>query len=219
MAGETLSIQIYNELYRDITTQRLKCGEKLTLKMLKDRFGVSHTPIREALMRLSECGLVSYYSNCGVSVIEFTQDDITDLYRFAAELDSMAIRFCANIFNPMPLLLDLEEIVAKGNACLAANDKEGWVYYSERFHSIFYDHARNYYLDESAVRIRAKLEVLSTMYYNDATVPVITAAHETIYEKIKAGDFEEASRLMSDHLKFCMACALKAYKERAADRH
>lgn len=214
MAGETKSIQIYKELYHEITTQRLKCGEKLTLKMLKDRFQVSHTPIREALMRLSECGLVSYYSNCGVSVLEFTPDEITDLYRFAAELDSMAIRFCGDIFNPVPLLLDLQEIIEKTDECLRTGDKENWVYYSERFHAVFYDHARNSYLDESAVRIRAKLEVLSTMYYSDATVPVITEEHKAIYEKIRAGEYEEASRLMSEHLKYGMACALKGYKAR-----
>ena len=69
----TLSEQIYDELYHDITDQRLVCGQKLTLKVLKDRFNVSHTPIREALTRLSENGLVTYYSNCGVTVTEFTR--------------------------------------------------------------------------------------------------------------------------------------------------
>ena len=73
MAGKTLSEQIYDELYHDITRQQLRCGQKLTLNMLKERFHVSHTPIREALMRLAENGLVTYYSNCGVTVIEFEE--------------------------------------------------------------------------------------------------------------------------------------------------
>ncbi|MBQ1459870.1 MAG: GntR family transcriptional regulator, partial [Oscillospiraceae bacterium] len=111
MASSTLSGQIYDELYHDITEQRLRCGEKLTLKMLKERFNVSHTPIREALMRLSENELVTYYSNCGVVVTEFTETDIRELYQFAAELDSMAIQFCANSFNQKPLILDLQEII------------------------------------------------------------------------------------------------------------
>ena len=59
--------------------------------MLKERFQVSHTPIREALVRLSENGLVTYYSNCGVTVIEFTETDIRQLYQFAAEVDAIAI--------------------------------------------------------------------------------------------------------------------------------
>ena len=84
MAGKTLSEQIYDELYHDITRQQLRCGQKLTLNMLKERFHVSHTPIREALMRLAENGLVTYYSNCGVTVIEFEERDIQELYQYSS---------------------------------------------------------------------------------------------------------------------------------------
>ncbi|MEM5775173.1 MAG: GntR family transcriptional regulator, partial [Anaerolineaceae bacterium] len=66
---QTLSEQIYLILRQDILTQQIKCGQKLTLQSLKDRFGVSHTPIREALTRLVDDDLVIYYSNVGVSVI------------------------------------------------------------------------------------------------------------------------------------------------------
>ena len=85
MANTTLSEQIYYELYQDITGQRLVCGQKLTLKMLRERFRTSHTPIREALMRLSENGLVTYNSNCSVVVTEFEERDICELFRFAAQ--------------------------------------------------------------------------------------------------------------------------------------
>lgn len=111
MAGKTLSEQIYDELYHDITRQQLRCGQKLTLNMLKERFHVSHTPIREALMRLAENGLVTYYSNCGVTVIEFEERDIQELYQFASEMDALAIQFCSASLNQMPLVLDLQEII------------------------------------------------------------------------------------------------------------
>ena len=45
----TLSEQIYQELFHDITTQKLIFGQKLTLHDLKNRFQVSQTPVREAL--------------------------------------------------------------------------------------------------------------------------------------------------------------------------
>ena len=47
MAGKTLSEQIYDELDHGITRQQLRFGKKQTLNMLKERFHVSHTPIRE----------------------------------------------------------------------------------------------------------------------------------------------------------------------------
>ena len=53
---KTLSSRIYEILRTDILSQKISLGEKLTLKALQERFGVSSTPIREALTRLSDDG-------------------------------------------------------------------------------------------------------------------------------------------------------------------
>lgn len=212
-AKATLSEQIYDELYHDITDQRLVCGQKLTLKVLKERFQVSHTPIREALTRLAENGLVTYYSNCGVTVTEFEEDDIKEIYQFIGELDAMAIKFCKNVFSPTPLLYDLKEIVSKGNALLAEGKINEWKEYSEEFHTVFYRHGKNAYLDDAAKRVRAKVEVLSCMYYKKQNVEKINEGHIEIYELVKEGKYDEAADVMRSHLQFDMVYALNAYKE------
>ena len=91
----TLSEQIYQILRNDILTQKIKCGEKLTLKILQERFQVSSTPIREALTRLTQDQLVSYYSNIGVNVIRFTSEDLREIYSFMGDLDGLAIRYAS----------------------------------------------------------------------------------------------------------------------------
>ena len=60
----TLSEQIYEILRNDILTQKIPCGEKLTLNTLKERFQVSSTPIRDALTRLEKDGLLQYRRQC-----------------------------------------------------------------------------------------------------------------------------------------------------------
>ena len=87
----TLSGQIYDILRQDILTQRIRLGEKLTLKHLQERFGVSSTPIREALTRLAEEELVVSYSNIGVNVISIGEQDLKELYEFMGDLDALAI--------------------------------------------------------------------------------------------------------------------------------
>lgn len=211
MAIGTLSEQIYHELYHDITTQQLQCGQKLTLKILKDRFGTSHTPIREALMRLAENGLVTYYSNCGVAVTKFTDQDIQDLYNFSAEIDALAVQFCENTYNHIPLITDLQEIVALGDQLLEKGDLLGWKESSERFHSAFYEHARNVYLDQAATRVRAKLELLSWLYYKEQNIHQIHRDHKTILDFVKNEQFKEAADMMRQHLQYDMVYALKAY--------
>jgi len=122
----TLSEQIYDELFQDITEQRLVCGQKLTLKVLKERFNVSHTPIREALTRLAENGLVTYYSNCGVTVTEFTESDIREIYQFIGELDALAILFCKASYSQEPLIYELGQAINKGNECLSKGHIDQW---------------------------------------------------------------------------------------------
>lgn len=216
---QTLSEQIYNELYHDITDQRLVCGQKLTLKVLKERFQVSHTPIREALTRLAENGLVTYYSNCGVTVTEFEECDIREIYQFIGELDAMAIQFCKNTFTQAPLLFELEDIIKCGNEQLEKGDILHWKEYSEEFHVAFYRHAGNHYLNDAAKKVRAKIEVLSCMYYQQPNVEKINEGHIQIYHCVKEGNFGEAADIMRNHLQLDMVYALNAYQEYQKKKH
>ncbi len=211
----TLTEQIYHELYRDITTQKLHCGQKLTLSDLRKRFNVSQTPIREALTRLTENGLVNYYSNSSVTVIEFSESDIRELFQCISEFDALAITFCKNSFSHVPLLYDLKKNVETGNKLLKDGDIDGWTHYSDQFHLIFYRHAQNHYLDDSAQKLRAKIDILSTMYYYDDPVHVenINSGHNEILYFIKENDFAEAAKIMRTHLQYNMVYAFNAYKE------
>jgi DNA-binding GntR family transcriptional regulator len=65
---QSLSDQIYEVLRRDIITQKIKCGDRLNIRELQDRLSSSATPIREAINRLQQEGLVDYVSNVGAKV-------------------------------------------------------------------------------------------------------------------------------------------------------
>ena len=162
-------------------------------------------------MRLAENGLVTYNSNSSVTVTEFEEQDICQLFQFAAELDSMAIQFCENNVNRMLLILDLEETIESGNAMLEAGDEDRWKEYSDQVHMVFYRHAQNNYLTEASERLRARIDVLSCMYYNSESIRKINNDHIAIFEEVQAGRFAEAAALMRKHLQYDMAYALKAY--------
>lgn len=211
----TLTERIYHELYHDITSQKLCCGQKLTLTELKKRFNVSQTPIREALTRLTESGLVNYCSNSSVTVIKFTESDIRELFQCISEFDALAILFCKNAFSHVPLLYDLQEIVDTGNKLLQEGDIEGWSRYSDLFHLTFYRHAQNHYLDDAARKLRARIDILSAMYYRKDLIYIenINEGHNAILQCVKDNDFNEATAIMRVHLQFNMVYAFNAYKE------
>ena len=133
----TLSEQIYQILRNDILTQKIPCGEKLTLKVLQERFQVSSTPIREALTRLTQDQLVSYYSNVGVRVINFTADDLREIYTFMGDLDGLAIRYASASPDQEKLQAEVTEILEKECAAAKAADVQTWNRYSDEFHLVF----------------------------------------------------------------------------------
>ena len=133
----TLSEQIYQILRSDILNQRIPLGTRLTLKNLKEQFGVSSTPIREALTRLTEEGLVNHYSNIGVNVISLTEKDLTELYQFMGDLDRLAILYSAEHPAQEQICRELEGVLSVTNAieskgALLPEDIPEWIEHSDR---------------------------------------------------------------------------------------
>jgi len=74
----------------DIVSGRIEAGSVLRQEQLSDRFGVSRTPIREALRRLAALGLVSFVPNRGVRVRTLSRDALREAFLVRAELESLA---------------------------------------------------------------------------------------------------------------------------------
>ncbi len=207
----TLSEQIYNILREDILKQdQIHCGDKLTLKMLQNRFQVSSTPIREALTRLSQDGLITYYSNIGVNVVELTEEDLDHLYTFIADLDSLAISYASKSKDLPHLVEALKELMDNSYQALEKNDLKAWEQYSDRFHLIFYDYCGNHFLVESASRIRSQLTIFSSQYEADQQIPMeIQKEHDIIYQEFLEGKIDSAVASMKQHLMHSLTFAKK----------
>ena len=212
----TLSEQIYQILKEDILTQRIPLGEKLTLKMLKERFEVSSTPIRDALTRLTEEGLVRYYSNIGVNVISPGRTDLQELYQFMGDLDALAILYSSRSKDLSEILKELEENIELTRVILekeklTQEETSLWISHSDRFHLIFYDYCHNTRLAVAAGRLRSQLTIFSNAY-ETGSLPQTTIfrAHEEIFSLYKERHFQEAADRMRLHLEESLQFALEA---------
>lgn len=78
--------QVYEMLRGDIITLRRPLGSKLNVNELQDELGVSCTPIREAVNRLQQEGLVVYENNVGAHILDLDQHDITEIEQLAMTL-------------------------------------------------------------------------------------------------------------------------------------
>lgn len=196
----TLSEQIYTILREDIINQTIKCGEKLTLKSLQNRFNVSSTPVREAMNRLSQEGLLDHVTNVGAKVVELKEKDIEEIYDFCSVLDVTALRLSLASKN-------LEEITAKLKLCLelqeqalASGNIKDFMKHSDDFHDIVFQYADNSRLYDASLRIRSQFSILTTKYQNyTITKSNVLKEHKNIADAIFAKDLNRAESLMIQH--------------------
>src|ERR671938_1585208 len=79
----------------DIVSGRIEAGVVLRQEQLSERFGVSRTPIREALRRLAALGLVSFVPNRGVRVRTISREELHEAFMVRAELEALATEAAA----------------------------------------------------------------------------------------------------------------------------
>ena len=93
---EILSSQIYQALKEMISNYRFSPGSRLNVEKLSEEFGVSRTPIWEAIRRLQQEGLVKKIPNRGVFMAEMTLPMALQLYQVREVLEGLAGNLAAN---------------------------------------------------------------------------------------------------------------------------
>jgi GntR family carbon starvation induced transcriptional regulator len=88
----TLALQLEDALRADILSGELRPGQRLRAADIAPRYGVSATPLREALQRLAVEGLVVQDARIGVRVSLISRDDLRDVYETRVVLESEALR-------------------------------------------------------------------------------------------------------------------------------
>lgn len=91
-AGETLASLVYERLLEDILKGNLEPGLKLRLQVLKQDYDVGNSPLREALNRLSENGMVVREENKGFRVAPTSVEELEELIRTRCWLEEVALR-------------------------------------------------------------------------------------------------------------------------------
>jgi DNA-binding GntR family transcriptional regulator len=212
---QTISEQIYHILRNDIMTQEIKCGSKLTLQSLKDRFNVSHTPIRDALTRLVEDNLVTYYSNVGISVVSLNENDAREIFELNGDLDCLALKYSYNGPMKAKLLKELESIIKDSKKFLSEKNMEKWQEFSDSFHLVFYKYSNNSRLEYAARKLRGQTTLLYNLYHLEGENPeIIQDFHIRIYEAIINDNIPLASELFKTHLENDKELAIKAIKNK-----
>jgi DNA-binding GntR family transcriptional regulator len=121
---------VVQAVLREVFSGRLRAGQHLVTRDLAERFGVSHTPVREALVALAGLGIVDLLPNRGAVVRRVTARDVREVCQVRRALECEAVRLACGRMERTPLedlrrsLLDLASVAAAGGAAFIAQARE-----------------------------------------------------------------------------------------------
>lgn len=155
-ARTTRTEEIIQALEGEILTGRLKPGDRLDEAELAQRFGVSRTPVRDALRHLAAAALVDIRPRQSAIVAAPTIPRLIEMFEVMAELEGM----CARLACGRSSGLQHEALRAANAACAAAldgGDVPGFYEANNVFHETIYEAAGNHFLSEQTLALRGRL--------------------------------------------------------------
>lgn len=192
--------------YRAIRAQILSGeragGDWLREGDLADSIGVSRTPVREALRRLTAEGLVQYERNRGVQVAAWTAEDLDEIFSLRSVLEPWACRLAA-----VSATVDLEELDRLAHDMDAAArgsvvDVDQITELNNRFHRLILEGSRNRRLGSvvsSVVQVPLVWQTFS--HYSDTDLRRSLAHHHELVAALAAGDPDWAESVMRSHVR------------------
>jgi DNA-binding GntR family transcriptional regulator len=201
--GVSIQAGVADKLRQKITMGDLTPGSSLSEVALAEEFGVSRTPVREALKQLQTEGLVEIRPRVGTFVSTPSRREITELFQMKELLEAAAARLLA-FRGQVPELDRLRASVHAADAAVAAGDVEGYAELVHEFHELLIEGADNGKLEAHYRILMNQLayhRLVRTSLSQPRRLANSNAEHHRVLEYIEAKDGDGAERVMREHVR------------------
>lgn len=194
------SDQFRVQIEEEIATGVLKPGERLDEVSLAERFGVSRTPVREALQQLAAGGLIELRPNRGAIVSAPNASQLLEMFDVMAELEAMCGQRAARRMMPEDEAR-LKSTLAACRAAMEAGDPDAYYFENEHFHRAIYSASGNRFLAEQALALHRRLAPFRRLQLRVRNrLKTSQAEHEAIVMAILEGDTAAAGAKLKGHV-------------------
>lgn len=204
-----LSDRVRNALTDAIASGELDPGSPLDEQWLADRYGVSRTPVREALRQLQSSGLVEAIGRRMV-VAQVTTQRVMEMFEAMAEIEAVCVRLATYRMTPLERsrLLQIHDAT---EAAVESGNVDEYDRLNRDFHETLYRATHNGVLIEQALNLRSRLAAFRRTQLRQQGRPHRSRSeHDELIRAINEGDGETAARRMRAHM-LTAARALDAY--------
>jgi len=200
LQSASLATSLADRIGEAIATGVYPPGGKLDEVELAERYGVSRTPVREALIQLGAAGLVTLRPRKGASVTQISPLRLVEMFDVMAELESFCARLAARRASPE----EQAQLRATHLACEEAvkvNDPEDYYRRNESFHHMLYQLSHNDFLQEQALALSRRLRPYRRLQLRVRTRILSSfSEHGGVVEAICSGDEDLAAAAIRSHV-------------------
>ncbi|WP_422375141.1 GntR family transcriptional regulator [Roseibium sp.] len=175
-------------------------GDRLDEVQLAARFSVSRTPVREALHRLAQSGLVEQIPRRGVFVRQPGPVELIEMFEVMAELEAVCARLAASRISDQALQ-DLHSANERCRHTIEAQDTDGYYRENQEFHAILYRQSGNSFLEQECLKLQRRLQPFRRVQLRvRGRMGQSMAEHEAIVKAIEDGDGDKAAEAIRQHV-------------------
>jgi DNA-binding GntR family transcriptional regulator len=199
LAPRALYVEVAEQLRQRIFKRELEPGSWIDELKIAEAYGISRTPLREALKVLAAEGLVTMKVRRGAYVTEVSEKDLSDVYHLLSLLESDAAGVVAatasdeQIKELQALHTELEK---------AAKNRERFFAVNERFHMRLLEIAGNRWRDQMVTDLRKVMKLnRHNSLLKSGRISESLTEHRALMEALEARDAQAATQRMQEHFK------------------
>jgi DNA-binding GntR family transcriptional regulator len=191
--------QIYEALKEAIVSVRLLPGTSISENRICRHFGVSRTPVRSAMVRLSEDGLIDVYPQQGSFVSPIRLVEINDSHFVRKNLEIALMREAAAKWSPQKSA-EARAIIEVQRQAIATGDGNLFFREDEHFHQVFATFAERERVWVTILQAKARLARFVRLFGKPDRLPVVVKEHIAILDALDAGEIDRAIAELEHHL-------------------
>jgi DNA-binding GntR family transcriptional regulator len=192
---------LVNQLLAEIFEGHMPAGTRLIVKQLTKRFGLSSTPVREALLELESLGVVEFMHNRGAAVKPFGQDQLREIFQVRRILEVEATRCACGRVNVAELKQLEQELLALTGPQRGGQWLQREMAADRKLHNLIAARCGSARLEEEIHRYDALVQAMRNVVGNKDRLPeVAIKEHLNVLCALIAGDPAAAAAEMGKHI-------------------
>ncbi len=210
--------RLHDILRHAVMTGLLAPGDRLRETQMAKALHVSRTPLREALQRLRNAGLVTQSPHGGWHVVKLSHAEIVDLYQMRAVIEAAGAGFAANRASYAERER-LKGMLVEEATLQARGDPDAMARHNRAFHAAIHQAAHNPFLLNAVEGMRAALVLVGpTTFILPERMQSVTQEHRAIAEAIIRNDADSAEKAARQHIRNAEAARLAWRAQQATDQ-